>query len=151
MHAAGRGAHGSITRLRDAGVTDRVAYTISYNREASMKKSAFIVISVFASVVLSAGLLLAEASFTGTWNTAWGPVEMKQTGARVEGTYGGKFPGRLQGSVEGRKLSFEWIGDNGEQGKGVFVLSDDGTSFVGTWGSGASDSNGGPWNGARVK
>ena len=116
-----------------------------------MKKRTVVAISVFACVILSAGLLLAEASFTGTWNTAWGPVELTQTGSKVEGTYGGKFPGRLHGAVRGSKLTFEWIGDNGERGKGVFVLSDDGAGFVGTWGSGASDSNGGPWNGTRVK
>lgn len=116
-----------------------------------MKKGEVITISAFTSIILSAGLLFAAAGFTGTWNTAWGPVEMRQTGAKVVGTYAGKFPGRLEGAVEGRTLAFEWIGDNGERGRGAFVLSDDGNSFTGTWGSGASTTNGGPWNGTRVK
>jgi hypothetical protein len=116
-----------------------------------MKKRTAITISVFACIILSTGLLVAAAGFTGTWNTAWGPVKMTQTGAKVEGTYGGTFPGRLKGTVSGSRLAFEWIGDNGEQGRGIFILADDGNSFVGTWGSGVSDSDGGPWNGTRVK
>lgn len=139
------------SELRETWDTIRGAFAKPHNKEASMKKSAVITISVMASIILSAGLLFAAGSFTGNWNTAWGPVKMTQTGTKVVGTYGGKFPGRLQGSVNGRKLTFEWIGDNGEQGRGAFVLSDDGNSFVGTWGSGTSDSNGGAWNGTRVR
>lgn len=115
-----------------------------------MKKGLHVAVLSLAAVITAAGVVLAAASFTGTWNTAWGPIKMTQTGDQVMGVYGGRFPGRLFGTVSGNRFEFQWIGDNGEKGRGVFVLAPDGNSFTGTWGSGESASNGGEWNGTRV-
>lgn len=91
------------------------------------------------------------ASFTGTWKTPWGPVKLVQTGKRLSGSYTGSFTGTLEGTVEDGVANVSWTQTNGEHGRARFTLSSDGNSFKGTWGSNASASNGGPWNGERKK
>ena len=76
-------------------------------------------------------------NFGGTWNTAWGRVTLTQTGSSVSG------------QVDGSAASITWTQTNGESGKAKFTLSADGDSFTGTWGSGASSTNGAAWNGKR--
>ncbi|HHH30899.1 MAG TPA: hypothetical protein ENK57_21495 [Polyangiaceae bacterium] len=90
-------------------------------------------------------------SFTGTWTTPWGPVKLVQTGKRVSGSYTGPFTGTLEGSVEDGVADVTWTQANGERGRARFTLDSDGDSFKGTWGSNASATNGGPWNGTRTK
>ncbi|MBP7738889.1 MAG: hypothetical protein KA369_23165 [Spirochaetes bacterium] len=116
-----------------------------------MNKKTVVATGFFAVIILAAGMLFAAASFTGTWSTAWGPLTMTQTEDKVVGSYGGSAPGRLNGIVKDNKLFYNWIGNNGEKGRGVFYLSADGNSFTGTWGSGASATSGGAWNGKRIK
>lgn len=88
-------------------------------------------------------------SFTGSWDTAWGKVTLVQSGSAVTGDYSGQFKGKLAGDAEGNVATLTWTQTNGETGKAKFTLSADGESFAGTWGSGASASNGGVWNGKR--
>jgi hypothetical protein len=88
-------------------------------------------------------------TFSGTWKTAWGPVTLVQVGNKVTGSYAGRFSGRIEGEYDGSSLRLAWIQTNGERGKAVFVLSPEGERFSGTWGSGASATNGGAWNGTR--
>jgi len=88
-------------------------------------------------------------NFGGTWNTAWGRVTLTQTGSSVSGSYSGQYTGNLDGQVDGSAASITWTQTNGESGKAKFKLSADGDSFTGTWGSGASSTNGGAWNGKR--
>ncbi len=116
-----------------------------------MKRKAVIALCVIATIILTAGMLLAAGNFTGTWNTAWGPLKMTQTGDKVVGTYGGPYPGKLQGVVKGNRLIYSWMGDHGAGGRGYFVLSADGNSFTGMWGRGNSPKNGGEWNGQRTE
>jgi hypothetical protein len=89
------------------------------------------------------------ATFTGRWNTNWGPMEMTQKGSQVMGHYTGQFKGIIDGTVSGNRLDFTWSQPNGEHGKGYFVLSGDGNSIDGMWGTDESDSNGGNWTGTR--
>lgn len=96
------------------------------------------------------GEVVVAQSFTGKWRTAWGPVELVQDGAKLSGSYSGKFRGTLTGKVTGPDADVVWKQTNGERGKAHFTLSDDGNSFTGTWGSGSSHTNGGAWNGKRI-
>lgn len=91
----------------------------------------------------------AAASFAGSWDTAWGKVTLTQTGGAVAGQYVGQFTGNVSGQVEGNVATLTWTQTNGENGRAKFTLSADGQRFTGTWGSGASATNGGPWNGKR--
>jgi len=90
-------------------------------------------------------------TFSGTWTTAWGRLTLTQTGGAISGDYAGQFTGKVAGSVEGNVATLTWTQTNGETGKCKFTLAADGESFTGTWGSGASTANGGPWNGKRKK
>jgi len=89
------------------------------------------------------------ASFTGTWRTPWGPVTMVQTGERVSGSYSGSFTGSLEGTAKDGVAEVSWTQANGEHGRARFAIAGDGKSFNGTWGSNASATDGGPWNGTR--
>ncbi len=91
----------------------------------------------------------AAATFSGTWDTPWGPVAMTQSGTEVSGSYTGPFTGTLQGTVTGNVLDATWVQTNGERGKARLSLASDGSRFTGTWGGGSSATNGGPWNGTR--
>ena len=91
------------------------------------------------------------ATYTGTWKTPWGPVKLVQTGKQLSGSYTGSFTGTLEGTVEDGVADVGWTQTNGEHGRARFTIAADGESFKGTWGSNASATNGGPWNGERKK
>ncbi|HEX6705592.1 MAG TPA: hypothetical protein VF169_12590 [Albitalea sp.] len=94
------------------------------------------------------------AQFGGSWDTKWGDgqavLDLIQTGAEVTGTYAGTSQGKVTGRIAGKVLTGRWTGSAPDD-KGGFVLnfSADGKSFTGTWGTGTSRNNGGPWVGAR--
>ena len=54
----------------------------------------------------------------------------------------------LGGTVQGDTLRGQWTQENAA-GHFAFRLSADGRSFRGSWGRGAADSDGGPWEGTR--
>ncbi|MBK8998731.1 MAG: hypothetical protein IPM35_23665 [Myxococcales bacterium] len=94
----------------------------------------------------------AGATWTGKWDTTWGPLELTQSGTRVTGTYQYKsVQGSLTGTMDQNTLVIDWteVGGAGS-GKGQFVMGADGRSFSGTWGTGASATSGGNWTGTRV-
>jgi len=95
--------------------------------------------------------MVAQGAFSGTWQTAWGKVTLVQAGSKVGGTYAGKFTGSLDGLVSDDEVTLTWIQTNGERGKATFTLAKDGQSFTGTWGNRTSATNGGAWNGKRLK
>jgi len=99
---------------------------------------------------MASAAVARTASFTGTWSTNWGPLEMTQKGSRVMGHYTGQFKGIIDGVVSGNRLDFTWSQPNGEYGRGYFVMSDDGNSLDGMWGMNDSDSDGGTWTGTRA-
>lgn len=95
----------------------------------------------------------AGATWAGKWDTTWGPLELTQDGTRVTGSYAYKgVRGTLTGSMDQNYLRLDWSESEGGagSGKGLFVMGADGRSFSGSWGSGASDSSGGSWNGTRI-
>jgi len=76
--------------------------------------------------------------WTGVWDTQWrgggAIMELRQEGRDVLGTYPG-FDGMVQGRVEGNQLSGTWSDAAGD-GVFTFVMSPDGKSFMGRFGTG---------------
>lgn len=116
-----------------------------------------------AAVVLGLGLGSAGPAagavfpWTGTWDTNFGVMKLQQTGTTVTGTYfravGAGYNGTIKGTVTGRTLNGFW----NENASGFpddrrieFVMSENGTSFEGTWSSGGTQFPWGSWHGPRT-
>ena len=92
--------------------------------------------------------------FGGSWNTQWGGgqavLDLVQSGAQVTGTYTGTSQGRVTGRLAGKFLIGNWTGSAPDDNGGFSLyFSEDGKTFTGTWGTGTSRNNGGPWVGTR--
>ena len=103
------------------------------------------------------GSRLAAATptdFTGLWETSYGRMRLRQSGATVRGAYDYDGPARISGTVKDRILSFQYDQTNGEKGAGTFELAPDAAAFAGTWKATARAStggaSGGSWAGTRV-
>ena len=104
-------------------------------------------------------------SFSGVWfSPQYGEMHIEQSGATAIGRYTkDERDGRLQGSVEGDVLRFEWkesreliVGRPTEtKGHGVFKIykkdDEDTWNLQGEWGTDASESGGGPWTAVKSK
>jgi hypothetical protein len=104
-------------------------------------------------------------SFTGVWfSPQYGEMHIDQSGATAIGRYTkDEREGRLQGSVEGDVLRFEWkesreliVGRPTEtKGHGYFKIfkkeDEDTWNLQGEWGTDASESGGGPWTAVKSK
>jgi hypothetical protein len=113
-------------------------------------KNKVVIISLFFFIITAATGTARPASFTGKWNTNWGPMDITQKGSQVMGHYTGQYKGIIEGTVSGNRLDFTWSQPDGQFGKGYFIISSDGSSINGAWGMKDSDSDGGPWTGTRV-
>ena len=106
------------------------------------------------SPLASAQAAAQAGPFGGSWNTRWGGgqavLDLTQIGAEVTGAYAGTTEGKVTGRIAGKVLTGNWTG-SAPNDNGGFVLnfSADGRSFTGTWGTGTSRNNGGPWVGTR--
>lgn len=96
-----------------------------------------------------------SGSIAGAWSTRWGTevcsLTLQQSGTTVTGNYTttGAPPGTVNGTLAGNVLTGTW-GDSAGGGGGLaLTFSADGRSFTGTWGSGSSTTDGGPWTGTR--
>jgi hypothetical protein len=98
------------------------------------------------------GAMPAGATWAGKWDTRWGPLELTQANAAVQGKYQyGSVRGTLTGTADGNYLEFDWREEEGGAGtgQGMFVMQADGKSFAGGWG--VHDRTGsGSWDGTRV-
>jgi hypothetical protein len=80
---------------------------------------------------------MPSGTWTGVWDTNWGPMELTQSDGSVTGTY--EFDqGQIQGTVEGNKLVGTWAeaptdGGFAREGEFEFTMSPDGNSFTGRW------------------
>jgi hypothetical protein len=102
-------------------------------------------------------------SFTGVWHSPqYGEMHMRQNGSAVVGKYSkDERTGRVQGSVQGDIMRFEWkekkelISGRSvtTKGHGYFrIVHDDveGTwKLIGEWGNDAAERGGGPWNAVK--
>jgi small-conductance mechanosensitive channel len=108
---------------------------------------------VATGMVLVLAVLLAllagparAADWTGSWDTRWrgdgAVLDLRQEGQRVTGAYP-LYNGRVEGEVRGRELHGSWT-EGDRSGRFLFVMSDDGKSFMGRFDSGEW------WTGGRV-
>jgi hypothetical protein len=119
--------------------------------------------ALFAFFLLACTLVLAGAAnaqgappaarVDGIWLTTWGGgearLDLTQKGTAVTGIYSGTNDGRVKGTIAGNVLTGSWLGAANDSGGFVLRFSADGKSFSGTWGMGASKTDGGPWEGKR--
>jgi predicted esterase len=98
------------------------------------------------ALIASAPTAAAEGPFDGEWRTSIGTVTLKQTGNAVTGTYGasGQFP--IKGTVQGKKLTFEYE-EGQSRGEGNWTLDDTGHAFRGGYKVRGGQS--GRWDGWR--
>jgi hypothetical protein len=71
-------------------------------------------------------------------------LNLTQKGAAVTGTYSGTNEGQVKGTLAGNVLPGKWAGAANDSGGFVLTFNADGRSFSGTWGVGASRTDGGP-------
>ncbi len=104
-------------------------------------------------------------SFTGVWfSPQYGELHLRQDGSTAIGRYTkDERAGKLQGSVEGDIMRFEWTEQRElivgrpvqTKGHGYFrIIRDDAEDtwkIVGEWGHDAAERGGGPWNAVKSK
>lgn len=94
-----------------------------------------------------------EQLWAGTWYTDKGKLIIKQTGILVSGTYGNGKSNTIDGIIYKDNGKYKLMGnykEKGESGFFEFVLSDDGQSFEGIYGSITKNKkNWSKWNGRR--
>lgn len=82
----------------------------------------------------------ATASFAGTYKSNWGPTTFAQNGSAIAATYA---RGSMSCQPSSNTLDCDWK-EGALSGKAKLTKEADG-SLKGTWGNGASNSNGGTW------
>ncbi|QQM28959.1 mechanosensitive ion channel family protein [Martelella lutilitoris] len=121
---------------------------VRVDRPVSERACLAVVLSILILLFLGLAALAtaAPASWTGAWDSRWfdggARVYMQQDGTHVTGRYPA-YNGRLEGEAEGRRLVGTWATPKGS-GSFEFILSEDGSSFVGRLG------NKQWWTGARI-
>ena len=113
-------------------------------------------------VSVPAGPMPPNGSYTGVWHSPqYGEMHMVQTGSNVVGEYTkDERHGRIQGTVHGNVMNFEWTEErelisgvpNVTRGRGYFRydIGEDGDHYIrGEWGHDSNRSGGGEWNAVR--
>ena len=106
---------------------------------------AFLLVTACKSAppVPAPGPLPPGASFTGKWESSFGPLHLDQRDAWTFGTYGAH--GALFGEAEGNRLRFNWKDHTLDRwGRGYFVISADGTRLEGRYGPEKDEVESGP-------
>ena len=111
---------------------------------------------------ISEGPMPEGGSFTGVWHSPqYGEMHLVQTGQQVVGDFTkDERRGRVQGSVSGDVMRFEWSEDREmiagrpitTRGRGYFryTIGEDGDHYIrGEWGNDDAMRGGGPWNAVR--
>lgn len=88
--------------------------------------------------------------FSGVWTTDYGLMRLVQKGEKVEGCYAYGGRSDIEGTVTDGVLKLAYREANGANGKAEFKLSEDGTSFQGTWAVHGSPMKQ-KWAGTRLK
>ena len=86
------------------------------------------------------------ADWTGSWDTRWrgggAVLDLRQAGERVTGAYP-LYNGRVDAEIRGQELHGRWT-ESEQAGRFLFVMSEDGQSFMGRFDSGEW------WTGGRI-
>ncbi len=116
----------------------------------------------------SANIRIGTMPDGGTYNGVWqspqyGNMHMCQAGAQIVGDFEkDERRGRIQGTIQGDVLRFQWeerrelVGGVPQvtRGRGYFRLEigqDGDQYFRGEWGIDDAETGGGPWNGAKLR
>ena len=91
----------------------------------------------------------APEGFQGLWESNFGRIRLVQVENRVHGIYAYSQGSSITGTVEGKKLTFQYKEPSAE-GEGWFELATDANSFKGKWKEKGS-SSWSDWNGMRVQ
>ncbi len=101
-----------------------------------------------SGLLLLSGLLLAPRAtavgdtWTGSWETDFGAMELRQSGDKVTGTYdhdGGRIRATISGSrLEGKLSEAPTYKPPNDAGDVQLLMSADGLSFTGRWRYGSS-------------
>ena len=91
---------------------------------------------------------VADADFSGAWDTTYGFLEIQQEGQTVAGTYTYGGGSTIAGTVAGARLTFRYT-EPTATGEGWFDIGPSGDSFSGSWHEdGSADWY--PWTGTRT-
>lgn len=110
--------------------------------------------------VPSAQPMPAGKSFSGVWySPQFEHMHLRQSGDQVSGIFTHDTGGKIEGTVNGNTLVFDWVEPgNKEQarrtmkGKGYLQLvAGDKTRLVGEWGYDDQRTGGGPWKAEYVR
>ena len=101
--------------------------------------------AIFLLLAILGGAAQA-ASWTGSWDTRWrgggAMLDLQEQDGRVTGSYP-LYGGRIEAEVRGRELHGRWI-EGDRFGRILFVMSEDGATFMGRFDTGEW------WTGGRV-
>ena len=81
----------------------------------------------------------------GIYDSNWGEVALRQDGLHVTGTYICCGGGNLDGHLAGNHIFYRWQSGGGS-GHGEWTVDMNPHHIAGTWGNGASATDGGAWN-----
>lgn len=95
-----------------------------------------------------------NCSWSGTWDTNWGEMQLIQNGDIITGSY--DTDGQIQATVSGNMLIGTWSEPPSYQppddsGGFEFFMSEDCMSFVGHWKYGSDGGWAGSWEGISAK
>ena len=88
---------------------------------------------------------VAAIDISGTYDSNWGVVQLRQSGDSVTGKYECCGGGTITGTIVDGVIEYRWD-QQGASGNGVWAIPHKTGRMIGTWGSGGSDVNGGGWN-----
>lgn len=98
----------------------------------------------------------AGQTWVGCWDTDFGGMQLRDNTGQIKGVYAyGSILGLLgETGRDGNHLRMHWTETSDgvtptAGGAALFAMAEDGQSFVGRWGRGSSDSDGGAWTGRR--
>ena len=97
--------------------------------------------STIVVVLLSASAAFAEpCDLTGTWNSTFGRLEIKQDGNKITGKFSKeenffeKISGTIEGTMNGGTMEWTWTQSDGASGLGRWTVSPSCRSLDGKWG-----------------
>lgn len=102
------------------------------------------IISTLIVLVWALASPVLAQTFSGSWDTNMGAMQLQQSGSSLSGTYSGA--GQVTGTVNGTYAQGTYV-NGAYHGDFEFTLSADGNSFSGRWWRPGRES---PWTGTRI-
>lgn len=92
--------------------------------------------------------LCFSQNISGTYQTRWGDLILRQSGTSVTGNYPHKS-GTIEGVIGEQVLTGKWTETEGE-GRIRFVFNEDFSAFSGSWGDGNDEPTQTGWDGTKI-